>query len=530
MDENTIRPAASHKLPIFLLGLAIIFSLLAYFWLGLGAYHLFRVNQDATQSSADTRRIKSEMVLVDQGLSLSAQLAAATSDQKWKKLYRSYGERITDSLVVDPNKASSKTDKSDDADSLTKLRQMEEKAFQEIESGNAAGALSILSGPEYEQQKIRYSREIERARSKLGKLAQYIASSAKDKTVAQGFLVVGITTLIILVWTYVWKNMRSWQSALKKEADYLYALNAKLDEEVQQYNNLIDGITQGNIEQIIGSDEQSSVFQVVPKELHQENDRMMKKLHISNAELRSYNKNDDIEEPPTRDKNSISSPFFKRLTHELRTPLAVLLAFSEALTEDELSEKDQADASKTILRNAQHLLHVIDNLTEVSKIDTPRAYGQQQKIEKVDAAEEAEKVTIKLEGSEILLADDFIDNQRFLTMWLKKLGLNVTAVENGQEVLNQVAKKQFDLILMDLSMPVMDGFEATKHLRANGFEKPIIAISANIDESSREEARAAGCSDFLGKPLEREVFAAMVKKYLEKSIVGSREKKDSALI
>lgn len=114
----------------------------------------------------------------------------------------------------------------------------------------------------------------------------------------------------------------------------------------------------------------------------------------------------------------------------------------------------------------------------------------------------------------ILLVEDVIENQELVTFYLKKLGLDVTSVENGELAINAVDDDKFDLVLMDLQMPVMGGIEATSILRQKGFTKPIIALTANVMKEDREKCYNAGCDDFLEKPINRKRFIEIIEKHL----------------
>ena len=115
------------------------------------------------------------------------------------------------------------------------------------------------------------------------------------------------------------------------------------------------------------------------------------------------------------------------------------------------------------------------------------------------------------EGRRLLVVDDGRDNQRIIRFLLEEAGGEVDIAENGQEALDRVAASDspYDLILMDVQMPVMDGYEATEALRKRGFEAPIIAVTAYALSRDLSRAMAAGCNDFVTKPL---VPAQLIRK------------------
>jgi len=106
----------------------------------------------------------------------------------------------------------------------------------------------------------------------------------------------------------------------------------------------------------------------------------------------------------------------------------------------------------------------------------------------------------------ILLAEDNLVNQRVARLILSRLGYDADVVSDGQEVISSVSLRAYDVILMDVQMPMMDGLEATRHLRATGNTAQIIALTAHASESDRQECLAAGMDDYASKPLRPNVL------------------------
>jgi CheY-like chemotaxis protein len=107
----------------------------------------------------------------------------------------------------------------------------------------------------------------------------------------------------------------------------------------------------------------------------------------------------------------------------------------------------------------------------------------------------------------ILLVEDNDDARKVVSFRLKKMALVVTTAENGQEAcelaLNALDRRQaYDWILMDMQMPVVDGYEATRILRSRGYNHPIIAMTAYALDEDREECLRIGCNDYLTKPID----------------------------
>lgn len=131
---------------------------------------------------------------------------------------------------------------------------------------------------------------------------------------------------------------------------------------------------------------------------------------------------------------------------------------------------------------------------------------------------------IQLEGK-VLLAEDGIDNQRLFSAYMGKAGLEVTVVENGSLAVEKALSGDFDLVLMDMQMPVMGGLEATTILRGAAYTKPIVTVTANVMTEDIEQYFAAGCTDYLSKPIDRDKFFQMLAKYLKPAKSKPTEKK-----
>lgn len=119
----------------------------------------------------------------------------------------------------------------------------------------------------------------------------------------------------------------------------------------------------------------------------------------------------------------------------------------------------------------------------------------------------------------ILLAEDGPDNQRLIKYMLNKSGLNVTCCDNGVVAHELALERQangnpFDLILMDMQMPVLDGYAATRQLRDDGYKGTIIALTAHAMSGDREKCLLAGCDDYITKPIERRNLMELVSRYL----------------
>jgi Amt family ammonium transporter len=137
--------------------------------------------------------------------------------------------------------------------------------------------------------------------------------------------------------------------------------------------------------------------------------------------------------------------------------------------------------------------------------------------------EETSKTTtadIHLSGR-VLLAEDGHDNQLLIALVLRKRGASVDVAENGQIAVDKVfqardAGQPFDCVLMDMQMPVLDGYAATRRLREAGCELPIVALTAHAMRGDRERCLEAGCDDYLTKPIDRIELIERLAHYLSR--------------
>jgi len=121
----------------------------------------------------------------------------------------------------------------------------------------------------------------------------------------------------------------------------------------------------------------------------------------------------------------------------------------------------------------------------------------------------------------VLLVDDAPDNRRLLGVVLKRAGADVETAENGELACQAVARASaagcaFDLVLMDIQMPVLDGYAAAERIRRTGFTAPIVALTAHATEQDRERCRSSGFDDYASKPIARNQLVELVRRHVAK--------------
>jgi two-component system cell cycle response regulator DivK len=117
----------------------------------------------------------------------------------------------------------------------------------------------------------------------------------------------------------------------------------------------------------------------------------------------------------------------------------------------------------------------------------------------------------------ILVVEDQADNRQIIRDMLASTGYEITEVENGEEALAAISKQRPDLILMDIQLPVMDGYEATRRIKADPALRsiPIVAVTSYALSGEEKKARAAGCDEYLPKPFSPRQLLAKICNFLQ---------------
>ena len=129
----------------------------------------------------------------------------------------------------------------------------------------------------------------------------------------------------------------------------------------------------------------------------------------------------------------------------------------------------------------------------------------------------------------VLLAEDWLDNQKLIAMYVKTTGADITVVENGRLAVEKALAEDFDLVLMDIQMPEMDGICATEMLRKLGYSRPIIALTANIMKGDVLKYYDSGFNHCLAKPIDRNLFFRALADHLDPDEVDARYERAEAI-
>ncbi len=120
-------------------------------------------------------------------------------------------------------------------------------------------------------------------------------------------------------------------------------------------------------------------------------------------------------------------------------------------------------------------------------------------------------------GIQLLLVEDNVLNQKLIFLTLSKYGFQIDVANNGEEAVNCLEKKDYDIILMDLMMPVMDGLEATRQIREmekdSGKSNVIVGLTANTYDADRDKCLQNGMDEYMEKPFDIEKFEEIIGKF-----------------
>lgn len=134
--------------------------------------------------------------------------------------------------------------------------------------------------------------------------------------------------------------------------------------------------------------------------------------------------------------------------------------------------------------------------------------GSQFRQSPLEGSQPAAAQPIRLDGVSVLVVDDAPDNRLLVSRFLALAGARADMAEDGIDGVEKALSGGHDIVLMDIQMPGLDGYEATRKLRGSNFSKPIIALTAHAMKEERNRCLEAGCDDYLTKPINR---AALLK-------------------
>lgn len=266
------------------------------------------------------------------------------------------------------------------------------------------------------------------------------------------------------------------------------------------------------------------------------------RMRSASAQLNAFVKSLIQESSSDRRAGEDFEAFHRRLRHDLRTPLNAIKGYSELLIEDMPADGEhplRADLTR-LKASADQLLGQIDAMIVLARQDGAATGDADSRARQFDLVAEALRSLTPLaagnvmrdvaKASRILVVDDNASNRDVLERRLVREGHRVVAAATGAAALEQTAAEEFDLILLDLIMPEMSGFDVLRRLKAADHTRhiPVIIISALDELDSAVRCIEAGAEDYLTKPFNPVLLQARIGASLERKWLRDREKEVAA--
>ncbi|HEV3327434.1 MAG TPA: response regulator [Puia sp.] len=214
-----------------------------------------------------------------------------------------------------------------------------------------------------------------------------------------------------------------------------------------------------------------------------------------------------------RDARQVEEQFLANMSHEIRTPMNGIQGMTRLLMETPLTAQQQEWVG-SIHGLVDTLGVTINDILDHSKIKSGQLRGALP-TDRSQAAVPAGSYEGLLKDRRFLVIEDNPINQQITGQVLRNAGAGVTLADDGEQAIRVLARERFDLIIMDLQMPVMDGFEATRQLRQQlRLETPILAMTASAIRDGRRRCLEVGMNDYMLKPFEIQEFFERITQLL----------------
>jgi diguanylate cyclase (GGDEF)-like protein len=230
----------------------------------------------------------------------------------------------------------------------------------------------------------------------------------------------------------------------------------------------------------------------------------------------------------------LTEDHMKEVRHDLRAKIGAIIGYSELIQED-LADDEKSDAAEqythtlnSIVEQAKQLIPIIDGLRVEGALQEEVYSTNENDYDMVPGAESNMSYGEQYAHCTVLIIDDSAYNREILSRRLSRYGVNVTTADNGAKGLDMVLSQSVDLVLLDIMMPVMNGYEVLTQLKSDAKTKniPVLMISALSEVDSIVRCIEAGAEDYLPTPFNPVVLHARIKACLEKKILRDREQEN----
>lgn len=228
-----------------------------------------------------------------------------------------------------------------------------------------------------------------------------------------------------------------------------------------------------------------------------------------------------ISEDPVMEERAASpdtggKSFIAKMSHEIRTPMNVVVGLTNILQSPAIPPHKQREFLKTLQGSAQQLMELVDSLLKTlhEQQISPDTIDLHPVVGSKEVFEQEDKKTAR-----ILLVEDFEPNALVATSYIKLFGYTCDVATNGKEALEMLEKQSYDLILMDVQMPEMDGYETAmfireqETIRGNSRHIPIIGMTAYAFTGDREKCLLNGMDNYISKPFDAAELRTVLRTY-----------------
>jgi adenylate cyclase len=326
--------------------------------------------------------------------------------------------------------------------------------------------------------------------------------------------------------TPIESNMSDQQPPAVSEERLTRALTAFLRQEVQAPAIAVSDLLSAIVEEARGSQSELVLAD-------------LERMRSASAQLNAFVKSLIEDSSSDRGKAEGLEAFHRRLRHDLRTPLNAIKGYSELLAEDleESAEHALRGDLKKLKESADQLLGQMDAMTALARPDGADPDTGDRRVQRLNLVADVLRTLRPLSTSataagaahtsRVLVVDDNAANRDLLERRLLREGHQVVTAANGLAALELTLAQAFDLILLDLIMPEMSGFEVLRRLKAaeHTGHIPVIVISALDEVDSAVRCIEAGAEDYLTKPFNPTLLRARIGASLERKWLRDRERK-----
>jgi CheY-like chemotaxis protein/PAS domain-containing protein len=202
--------------------------------------------------------------------------------------------------------------------------------------------------------------------------------------------------------------------------------------------------------------------------------------------------------------------FLKKVNHDIRNPLNGIINMADLMNCNTSEGSGDNDKISLIKQSCEEIMSVVNDITDFSGPFTPEDVSE--KTDNQDISLNNENPVLNTGSLNILVAEDNDINKIVASSMFKSLGYVIDIASDGKEVLQKIKSKDYDIIFMDINMPLKNGIDTTYDIRKLGYTMPIIAMTAKAHDSDRAEALSVGMDDFISKPVNKEIVGNILLK------------------